>query len=75
MIVEYKMKKEFTPVELNITIESVDELKSLWHRMNIGHLPDYYEYEGNLTIDWQLWEALDQIVETYGIEIKTKEGF
>lgn len=75
MIVEYDMKKEFRPVELKITIESEDELKSLWHRLNLGHLPEYYEYEGELTTDWKLWEALDQIIDEYGIEIKTKEGY
>jgi hypothetical protein len=38
MKIEVKPKQpEFEPIELTLTIESSDELESLWHRFSVGN--------------------------------------
>jgi hypothetical protein len=39
---------EFKPIELTITIESVEELVELWHRMNLNCMIRKYSLTGSM---------------------------
>lgn len=69
MKVEVKEKeKEFQPIELAITIESEEELCSLWHRMNESatyinkNILHELKYEAKR--DVVLFNKLDELVES-----------
>ena len=70
MIVEVEEQvKEFKPIKLTITIETEEELCSLWHRLNASHqavLKDsgsHYLKHGVIS-DHELWSRLQELVNT-----------
>lgn len=66
--------KGFDPIKLEITIESEDELISLWHRTNLGAacierlVSDDYGYICSITWVTNLWNVLDKICYERGID-------
>ena len=66
MKVEYQAK-EFKPIKLTITIETEEELCSLWHRLNasgdgvLKHSSDNYLKHG-VSSDYELWSKLEVLV-------------
>ena len=59
-------KKEFLPI--TIVIETEDEAKTLWHRLNNnGDLATYREVHRSWVLDksFGLWEALDKVYTPY----------
>ena len=66
--------EEFQPVTISLTIESRNELLSLWHRANIG-IGDlaHVASKGSLPLPTgsgsvhALWETLDRIAEAKGL--------
>lgn len=67
------IKKKFEPIELQVTIESEDELLSLWHRLHASgtHFNAYlkdYSHELKHDDDYALWAVLNEEVNVRGIE-------
>lgn len=68
-IVEKKNKPDFEPVTITLTIESEEELLSLWHRANCngdhGAITEYIKHIslpiGNLAPVTPFWKILDDI--------------
>lgn len=54
----------FAPITLSITIETRDELVSLWHRMN--------DNNKDIKVLLDLWNLLDSIAKERGISTKEK---
>ncbi len=55
--------KRFRPIEMTITIESLDEAKELWHRLNTPW--NTVTKEGNpmekeSSYCWELWSEIDK---------------
>ena len=68
MIVEVEdQAKEFKPIKLTITIETEEELCSLWHRLNASDQKvlkvsgSHYLKHGVIT-SYELWEKLENLV-------------
>lgn len=68
MKVEIKETKRFTPIEINLTIESKEELIELWHRLNLSNddvnklgNSDYPKIEGDCT--YGLFIEVDDLLE------------
>ena len=68
-----KDKKNFTPVQLVIYIESQQELANLWHRFSLDS-PQIYDYKDHKWEDDcadEIWDALNSIA--VGQEIPVRE--
>tara|TARA_R110000737_G_scaffold329609_1_gene344881 strand:- start:57 stop:284 length:228 start_codon:yes stop_codon:yes gene_type:complete len=70
MIVEVEEQvKEFKPIKLTITIETEEELCSLWHRLNASDQKvlkvsgSHYLKHGVIS-DYKLWSRLQELVNT-----------
>ncbi len=77
MIVKVKeVVKKFEPIELNITIETEEELCDLWHRLNIsdpvvlGGITDKLKYNLIEDRDYKLWSKIDELVESNNLKNK-----
>jgi hypothetical protein len=63
-------KESFEPIEIKVTIESLDELNNLWHRLNISTdkvIKDNsyliaYPSECNIELPNELWKIIDDYV-------------
>jgi hypothetical protein len=66
--------KKFEPVEIQLTIENVEELRELWHRLNVAY--GYIEQHSNKCVEhpnWQMrthshkfWRILNELCEQCG---------
>jgi hypothetical protein len=63
-----KQTKVFKPIELNIKIESFEELCSLWHRLNASANTIKLDFDHEEGVEWfaerptELWKVLDRAI-------------
>ncbi len=63
-----KVKKEFKPITLTLTIESDKELCCLWHRFNMSNnevnevIQDDLKYKSTGNSDMTVWSMIDDLV-------------
>lgn len=75
-IIEPEKPKTFQPV--TIVIETEDELRALWHRMNVpindirsAYKPDasrYGDYQFDVDVDHPIWRVLDNALTARGLK-------
>ena len=70
MKISSEYRKEFTPIEIGMVIESKQELVELWKRLNLpsatvddGNKGEFDSYTSTLNGVWELWKMLDDILE------------
>ena len=72
-IKQINIKNKFQPIELNITIESEQELCDLFKRLNISdavvNKANFVttKYQSNDVMIDDLWEELNELMETYNL--------
>ena len=75
---------EFTPVKIEFTVTTIEELVSLWHRMNLNDFEGGYgkgsrydiqdKYKGN-SGTWELFDAIDDHIDFLDLkELIYKDG-
>ena len=66
MKVQSSFKKEFQPIDITITCESMQDLYNLWHRMSISvsdvNKASEDQYPEASPDDWALFVAIDKIL-------------
>ncbi len=64
MKVKVNESTEFKPIKLEITIETEEELCSLWHRVQIHStaVPVKCLLKHDVMQDYELWDKLDDLV-------------
>lgn len=64
---------KFEPFVLEVTVETPEELRELWHRANFGSaLEGYAEargYSWNPSIMCEIWNALDDKARSLGVDL------
>jgi hypothetical protein len=74
---QYTVTKKFSPVQIELTLETEDEVRSLWHRLNIAdsslsenYLKNYNGCKSIMIAKFsELWQELERICKEYGITI------
>lgn len=68
-IIESHKEETFEPITLQITIESADEFREMWHRMNLSVVTvrdesfEEREHQSfkNTDLSYDLWSFLDRV--------------